>query len=42
MVNETLRYDTPIQIATRIAVEDIEIGNKKIQGNRIGFCINHN
>ncbi len=39
-VEELLRYDSPVQLIARIAVEDVEIDRKTIQaGDRIHLCL---
>ncbi|MBW4636527.1 MAG: cytochrome P450 [Iphinoe sp. HA4291-MV1] len=39
-VEEILRYDSPVQMTTRIAIDNIEIGNQTIQaGEKIIICL---
>ncbi len=39
-VEEILRYDSPVQMTNRIAIDNIEIGNQTIQaGEKITLCI---
>ena len=35
-IEEMLRYDSPVQLTSRIAIEDVEIGGSMIAGNWIG------
>jgi hypothetical protein len=39
-VEELLRYDSPVQIIARVAIEDVEIGGKTIRaGGRVHLCL---
>lgn len=39
-VEEILRYDSPVQLSARLAIEDVEVGDKTIQaGEKIIVCL---